>query len=134
MGAAINQSAGGCQCVSGPVGCPSCPSFTLRNLSVSWTNVQTGGGSSGMTWVSGCLWDTFCTPSNLRIQFDMSAATPVLTVYRYSGAGCATLLGSCSFTTPDISACSPLQFSWGVTNANCPGLYSGGYSRFTVTQ
>lgn len=135
MGSAIHQGAGGCQCGSTCAGCPSCPGASIcRNLTVSWSNIQVGGGSTIMVNVAGgCTWNGGCATSTMKVGFDMTGASPVLNLTFYPGT-CpgGTPSAVCSVPMSSLT-CSPFNCVFTITSANCPTAYAQGYRSFTIT-
>lgn len=136
----IGLSPGGC-CCSAPAptcdSCPACPSVNLCSpITASWVNGQIGGGDLACINNGDCTWDSQCQPP-LRFVLDMTGPTAVLHVYYYSpfsDCTAGTPAVACTFTTTDSFNCNPFLASWPVTSANCPGLFSLGYTRFTASR
>jgi hypothetical protein len=135
MGSAINQGAGGCQCGVTCSNCPACPGVNLcRSLSVGWSNINTGGGGSGLTNVGGgCTWQSGCATPTLALALDLTGPTPILQITIYPGT-CpgGTPTAVCSLPADSVQ-CSPLALSWTITSTNCPAAFTRGYRTFTVT-
>lgn len=131
---------------SHPTNCAACPAWTPRNLAIAYTNPLLGEGSALMTYKGSCKWETGCF-NGLKAFLDMSGATPVLAIRKYSG-GCPT--GSYTECRSDGTApnrlaattvsCSPFALSYQAykstppTATYCSALAADGYLTFTVTE
>jgi hypothetical protein len=121
------------------IGCLTCPTLTPRTLTISWSNIFSGGGSALMAYVSGCLWTTACVgpSSNIVYTLNLSTSPPVLTYAIYSVGTCpgGTPAATCSAVpyNAGTSTCTPFSQSFTVTNVGCPNAFAGGYRAYTIT-
>jgi hypothetical protein len=114
-----------------------------QNLTVSWTNLILGNGSTPLVysgtpttqWLSACsnqlLYELVCTQNQveLRVYFFVSGSCP-------SGQSqyCSTIRSNPFGLTQTNLSCSPLLLTCTVTSASCPNLASNGYTSFTISQ
>jgi hypothetical protein len=114
-----------------------------KNLTVSWTNLILGNGSTTLVyssspttqWISACtnqlLYELVCTQNQVefRVNYFLSGSCP-------SGQSqfCSTIRSNPSSLTQTNLTCSPFLLTCTVTSASCSNLATYGYTGFTVSQ
>jgi hypothetical protein len=112
-----------------------------RNLTLSWTNVLSGGGSTPLVFDGSGRWRSACTN---QIAFTLACQSGVLvfTASYFPDGDCPDgEAGTCSSggsgppgLTVVQAVCDPLVLSYAPTSSACPYLVSRGYTKFVVTQ
>jgi hypothetical protein len=114
-----------------------------KNLTVSWTNLILGNGSTTLVysggpttqWISACmnqlLYELICTQNEVefRVYYFLSGSCP-------SGQSqyCSTIRSNPYSLTQSNLTCSPFLLTCTVTSASCPNLATYGYTGFTISQ
>lgn len=141
MAQAVNQSPGGCACPGGGGTLPCSPcAIPKNNLTLAWTNVLIGNGSTPLVFNGTSAWNSACNNELLYALSCVGGAITFCVTYFLSGV-CPTgqsqqccYPGSNPFTFTLLSyQCSPFQMVFQATGAGCPVLWSSGYDTFTIT-
>lgn len=119
-------------------GAPACiASAPKQNLTISWANGQTGGGSATLAFdPSTCTWDTGC---GLAIRATLDGTTEPaslrLRAYVFDDGSCpdGTPLCDCPHVPLVGQSVSPFLLTFQISNASCNYLWVRGYSQFTVS-
>jgi hypothetical protein len=125
----------------GTVACSPC-NIPAQNLTLSWTNVLSGNGSTTLiysagppaSWASGCsnslLYKLLCTGGNveLRVIYFTAGSCPTGTE-QY----CSNMRVTPYGLTLSSYTCSPFSMTFLSRSATCPAITSSGYTSFTVT-
>jgi len=128
----------------GTVGCYPC-GIPLTDLTLSWTNLLTGPGSTLLTYTTPPnIWSTGCVDGQLYELVCNSGQLDLIITYFISGFCPTGQRVSCStqnvypFSLPMTSyTCSPFSVTFGVIGngftTGCPEVEAPGYTTFTVT-
>ncbi len=124
----------------GSLACSPC-NIPTQNLTLSWVNVDSGNGSTTLTystapaaWTSGCsnglLYKLVCTGGQveLRVIYFTSGSCPTGT-QQY----CSNLRTAPVGLTLSSLTCSPLSMTFLSNATGCPTITSNGYTTFTIT-
>lgn len=127
-----------------------------RNLTVTWTNGQSGGGATGLIWDGATTWASPRGSSGIfGYEFACKAGKVVFTVYRFAWPDLTNPVAvynsdDCLHLDP-TSTCSPLVMTYRADDPGqtampqfgvpyrppvtyCPGLASYGFLTFIVTR
>ena len=130
---------GGCSC---GVDCGGCP-IPARNLTLTWTNSLSGGGSTTLVFDGVDVWESACIGTNKRYRFECIDGVPSLKASYFSGGDCpggASTSCQSPTTLPPVSQiCTPFLFSFKTYNVSpfinyCPAFSSLGFILFTITE
>jgi len=132
------------------VGCPCCAAGTLScspcdipadNLTLSWTNIISGPGSTTLIYssVGGGQWTTGCVNNLIYNLICTGGQVDFQVIYFISGTcptgqrnQCTSLATSPFGLTLVSHTCSPFSMTW-TTVPNCPNVEAAGYINFTIT-
>jgi hypothetical protein len=131
-----------CCCASGPatVTCTPC-NIPAANLTLSYTNVISGNGSTTLTYTTGPnAWTSACT-NGLLYKVLCTAGQLELRVIYFTAGSCpagtqqyCSNLRSSPLTLNFFShTCSPFSLTFKPSSSGCPTIAGNGYSQFVVT-
>ena len=118
-----------------------CSPCTIPNsdLTLSWTNILTGDGSTTLTY-SGGVWASGCVDDGLTFQLSCTLGSIELRAIFWTGEDCTGESNYCSnlrssplTLTQTGFTCSPFSVTFTVGEDGCNELYSVGNTTFTVT-
>jgi hypothetical protein len=124
--------------------CSPCP-IPEENLTLSWTNLIGGNGSTTMTYSStpSKSWTTGCCDGGIFFQLLCTSGGIELRAYYFTSGSCPTgttaycsnLLGSPNALTLSSHTCgSGFSLTFSVTSTGCPTLFGDGNTQFAVTK
>jgi hypothetical protein len=129
-----------CCCGTPSLACLPC-AIPLRNLTLSYTNLISGNGSTSLvysavpaSWASGCslglLYTLACSGGHieLRVIYFTTGACPTGT-QQY----CSNLRASPNGLTLSSYTCSPFSLTFQSRSATCPTVTNSGFTQFVVT-
>ena len=123
-----------CSTPCSPCGIPK------TNLTLSWTNILSGNGSTTLTYNSGTQqWTASCVDEqSYEVLCESGEITLVITYY-LSGtcptgqsAECSSARANPFGLTQTSYTCSPFSITW-TTDPDCPDVEGAGFIDFTVT-
>lgn len=121
-----------------PATCLSCGPVCIpkRNLTLSWTNVLIGGGTTLLTFDGVSVWESGCA-NQCIFRLECVAGSPIFTVTYFPSGGCPTGSSStCDSAGGALNVVtmisSPFVVAYGT--AGCSTLATQGYTLFTITE
>jgi hypothetical protein len=112
------------------------------DLTISWTNLLDGAGSTMMTYTSGPnVWSTGCVDNGLEFSLSCTEAGIELRAFFFISGVCPTgETNYCSnlravplgLNLTDFT-CSPFVLTFAVPEIDCPAIYSLGNTQFVIT-
>ena len=113
-----------------------------EDLTITWTNILTGNGSTTMKFGSGPTWKTGCVDSGLQfILACNSGSIELLAVFFVSGSCPTGLSNYCSnlrsnplSLTLAEHICSPFSLTFTLDETGCPELTDEGNTQFVITR
>lgn len=132
----------GCGCCGAPVcTCGTC-SIPEADLTVSWTNLIIGNGSTPVVYQGSCQWISACT-NQLLFQLVCTSGQVDFRVYYFLSGSCptgqsqycSTRRSSPNQLTQTGLTCGSSSFllTCTVTSASCPNIATYGYTAFSVS-
>ncbi|APW59211.1 hypothetical protein [Paludisphaera borealis] len=123
-----------------PVACSPC-AVPRRNLTVSWTNVLTSGGSALMTFNGSNQWQSGCA-NQLVLTLACQGGSLVFSATYFPTGGCPNGASqSCATSAAGPyglavvqQVCNPFLLSYSASASTCPFLATQGFRQFTITQ
>jgi hypothetical protein len=126
----------------GFLSCSPC-GIPLTDLTLSWTNISTGNGSTTLFYPGGVgPWTSSGCPDN-GLEFSLACTTGTIELkafYFVSGSCptgttdyCSNLRSSPRLLDLIASTCSPFSLTFQVNSPDCPTLFGFGNSYFVVT-
>lgn len=120
--------------------CSPC-AIPRRILTISWTNTQTGGGSSGLVFDGVNQWKSGCK-GPLAFRLACEGGSIVFTATLFTTGACPDGPSqSCSSSTTGLNGltliqqlCSPFMLTYQASMSSCPLFAGQGYQQFSITQ
>ena len=112
-----------------------------KNLTLSWTNVLFGPGSTPLVYTPPGQWISACT-NQLLFALACPGSSITLTATYFLSGFCPTGQGQ-SCVSPGVdpfslslagSSCSPFFLHYTVTGPGCPVLWSSGYTSLAISE
>jgi hypothetical protein len=120
--------------------CSPC-AIPTHDLTLSWTNVLIGSGSTPLVYSPPGQWNSPCT-NQMLFSLSCPGSNSAFSVTYFLSGSCPTGQGQ-SCTSPgsgplalllDSATCSPFYLHYTVTAASCPVLYTSGYTSLVITE
>ena len=113
-----------------------------EDLTITWTNILTGNGSTTMKFGSGPTWQTGCVDSGLQFILACNSGSIELRAVFFVSGSCPTGLSNyCSnlrsnplSLTLAEHICSPFSLTFTLDETGCPELTDEGNTQFVITR
>jgi hypothetical protein len=111
------------------------------NLTLSWTNAISGPGSTTLDFQSCILWNTGCV-NQLLFELQCLSGVLIFTVIFFISGSCPTgqhrqcaSNGGAGGKLDSVMQTCGAGFLWelSVNGTDCPGVFAGGYTSFTIS-
>jgi hypothetical protein len=122
------------------LGCSPCP-IPKRDLTLSWTGVLGGDGSTPLVYTAPGQWNSACSNQLLYSLSCPGGSIRFAVTYFVSGGCPGGQARSCVAPGDDpltllldSSSCRPFFLRYTVSSQGCPALADNGISAFTITE